>query len=221
MCGKNSTNVDSIVADKALVAIGVQGSFEGLFDQSLGVKLKGGHIEADRSSYQTSVAGIYAVGDVIGPPYLAHVASEEAVVCVERMGGLNPNGIDYDSIPACTYCVPQVASLGWTEQTCRAKGMQQGQDYRIGKFPLQASGKAAALGHTEGFVKLIVATKTLRLLGVHMVGCQVTELLAELGLAKALDVGVDDIIGTIHAHPTLSEAVREAALGAVERMVHF
>ena len=208
-------------ADKVLVAIGVRGNHEGLFDDKLGVEIVKDHIKVDKDTYQTSVKGVYAVGDVIGPPWLAHVASEEAVVCVERIAGHDAAAIDYEAIPACTYCQPQVASLGKTEQELKEAGLKPDEDYRIGKFPFQASGKAQAMGTTEGFIKLLTDTKYGELLGAHMIGEGVTELLAELGLARRLEATASEIIATIHAHPTLSEAVHEAALGTEGRTLHF
>lgn len=213
--------IEKVQADRVLVAIGVQGQISGLFDEKLGVTVHKGHIEVDRTTYQTHVPGIYAVGDVIGPPWLAHVASEEAVICVEQIAGHHPQPIDYSCIPGCTYCQPQVASVGLTEQACQEQGMKAGDDYTVGKFPFQASGKAQVMGHTEGFVKLISSRKHGEILGAHLIGDNVTELIAEIALAKRMEGTVDEVIATIHAHPTLSEAVHEAALGAVGRMLHF
>ena len=164
--------------------------------------------------------GIYAVGDVIGPPWLAHVASEEAVVCVETIADHRPTPIDYDSIPACTYCMPQIASIGLTEQACIEQGMQKGAGYGVSKFPFIASGKAHATGHTQGFVKLLSDAKNGQILGAHMVGESVTEMIAQLALAKRLEATVDQVIATIYPHPTLSEAVHEAAMGLDGRMIH-
>jgi len=207
-------------ADHALVAIGVRGRFDGLFEDGLGVELVKGHIKVDYraadATYASSVAGIYAIGDVIGPPWLAHVASEEAITCVERMAGHEVVDIDYDSIPGCTYCQPQVASIGYTEQRCKEEGLE----YSTGKFPFAASGKAQAMGETEGFTKLITG-KHGELLGAHMIGENVTELIAELGLARRLEATADEIISTMHAHPTMSESIHEAALGTEGRMLHF
>jgi len=208
-------------ADIVLVAIGVQACFDGLLDDSVQLQTEQGHIVVDPTSYQTSVEGIFAVGDVIGPPYLAHVASDEAVACIEFMNDLKPHGINYESIPACTFCVPQVASLGKTEQALKQQGLSKGEDYVVGKFPLSASGKAQALGQTEGFVKLIADAGSKQLLGAHLVGHNVSELLAELGLVAKMGGSIDDVIDTMHAHPTLAEAVHEAALGAAGRMRHF
>ena len=208
---------ETIEADKVLVAIGVQGRYEGLFDDDLGLEIVKDHIKADRHQYTTSVPGVYAVGDVIGPPWLAHVASEEAVACVEQIAGQKSHGVDYDAIPGCTYCHPQVASLGLTEFLCKERGYE----YTVGKFPFAASGKAQAEGHTEGFVKIIRDKKYGEILGVHMVGENVTELIAEIGLAKTVEATPEEIMATIHAHPTLSEAIHEAALGTAGRMLHF
>ena len=211
----------TVEADKALVAIGVRGRYDGLFEDSLGLELFKDHIKVDyrkpEADYQTSVPGIYAVGDVIGPPWLAHVASEEAIVCVERMAGHQAPDIDYQSIPGCTYCHPQVASIGLNEQQCK----EQGLEYSVGKFPFMASGKAKAMGETAGFVKMITGKKHGEVLGCHMIGENVTELIAEMGLARRLEATAEEIIATIHAHPTLSEAVHEAALGTQGRMIHF
>ena len=216
----DESKTKTFVADKVLVAVGVSGEFDGLFDESLGLETDRGHIKVDKTTYATSVPGVYAVGDVIGPPWLAHVASEEAIVCIERLAGHQPHPIDYDAIPGCTYCLPQVASLGRTEQALKADGLKPGADYHVGKFPFQASGKAQALGATDGFVKLITDATHGEILGVHMVGESVTELLAEMGLAKRLEATANEVIATMHAHPTLSEAMHEAALGAQGRMIH-
>ncbi len=216
-----SSQGETIEADCALVAIGVRGRFDGLFDDSLGIELFKGHIKTayrnPGATYETSVKGIYAVGDVIGPPWLAHVASEEAIVAVERMFGHTAPDLDYESIPGCTYCVPQVASIGYTEQRCKDEGIE----YDAASFPFQASGKAQALGDTTGFVKLIAGKKHGEILGAHMIGEGVTEMIAEMSLAKTLEATIDEVIATIHAHPTMSEAVHEAALGADGRMIHF
>ncbi len=207
----------TVEADKVLLATGVRGRYDGLFDDSLKLETHKDHIKVDRNTYATSVKGVYATGDVIGPPWLAHVAMDEAVVCVEQLAGHHPTPIDYDAIPGCTYCHPQVASLGKTEQQCKDEGL----DYNVGKFPFTASGKAQAMDATEGFIKLITGKKHGEILGCHMIGENVTELIAELGLAQRLEATADEIIATIHAHPTLSEAVHEAALGTDNRMLHF
>ncbi|MFW6031817.1 MAG: dihydrolipoyl dehydrogenase [Phycisphaeraceae bacterium] len=208
----------TLEADKVLVAIGVQGRYDGLFDDSLGVEIERHHIKVDKPTYATSVPGIYAIGDVIGPPWLAHVASEEAIACVERIAGVErPEEVDYESIPGCTYCQPQVASIGLTEEACK----EQGLEYEVARFPFQASGKAQAMNATEGFVKLITGKPHGEILGCHMVGETVTEMVAELGLARKLEATSEELIATMHAHPTLSEAIHEAALGTEKRMIHF
>ena len=211
---------ETIEADCVLVAIGVRGRYDGLFDGSLGVETFKDHIKVDyrreNPTYETSVPGVYAAGDVIGPPWLAHVASEEAVVAVERMFGHDAEDIDYEAIPGCTYCHPQVASIGYTTQRADEEGIA----YRVGTFPFQASGKAQAMGETTGFVKLLTGEKHGEILGAHMIGEGVTELLAEMALAIKMEATADEVIGTIHAHPTMSEAVHEAALGTEGRMIH-
>ena len=146
---------------------------------------------------------------------------ERSVARVERIAGHEAHGIDYQAIPGCTYCQPQVASVGLTEQACMDQGLKVGSDYTVGTFPFQASGKAQAVGHTEGFVKLIAGLPHKEILGAHMVGDSVTEMIAELGLAIRLEATLDEVISTMHAHPTLSEAVHEAALGASGKMLHF
>jgi len=217
----DDSKAETIEADKVLVAIGVRGRYDGLMADKLGVELFKDHVKVDYkkpgATYETSVKGIYAVGDVIGPPWLAHVASEEAIICVERMAGHDAPDMDYTSIPGCTYCHPQVASIGLTEAACKDQGLE----YNIGTFPFQASGKAQALGETDGFVKMITGKKHGEVLGCHMVGENVTELIAEMGLARRLEATAEEIIATVHAHPTLSEAVHEAALGTAGRMIHF
>ncbi|MGB0766281.1 MAG: dihydrolipoyl dehydrogenase [Phycisphaeraceae bacterium] len=219
--GDDSDATETIEAEKVLVAIGVRGRYDGLLADKLGVELFKDHIKVDYkkpgATYETSVKGIFAVGDVIGPPWLAHVASEEAVVCVERMAGHDAPDIDYESIPGCTYCHPQVASIGLTEQACKDQGL----DYNVGTFPFQASGKAQALGETDGFVKMITGKEHGEILGCHMVGENVTELIAEMGLARRLEATAEEIINTVHAHPTLSEAVHEATLATEGRTLNF
>ena len=217
----DESKVEVIKADKVLVAIGVVGNYEGLFGDAVGIKTDRGAIVVDKGTYETDAKGIYAAGDVIGPPWLAHVASEEAINAVEVMFDHEHHPIDYDAIPGCTYCVPQVASMGKTEQALKADGLKKDTDYNVGMFPFAASGKAQAGGHPEGFVKILSDAKHGEILGVHMIGDHVTELLAEMGLAKRLEATVDEIISTMHAHPTLSEAVHEAALGTQGRAIHF
>jgi len=203
--------------DMALVAIGVRGNIEDLGLEKVGVKTERGWITVDKTMYQTSVPGIYAIGDVIGPPWLAHIASAEGLVCVERLAGLNPEPIDYNYIPGCTYCQPQVASYGYTQQ----KAEEAGFDVKVGQYPFLASGKAQAAGETEGFVKVIFDAKSGKLLGAHILGSDATEMIAEMGLAGTLGATHHDILRTIHAHPTLSESIAEATAAALGEAIHL
>jgi dihydrolipoamide dehydrogenase len=200
----------------ALNATGVQANVEGIGLERLGVQLERGFIKVDQY-LRTNVPGIYAIGDVAGPPWLAHKASAEGIVCVEAIAGHHPQPIDYSNIPACTYCQPQIASIGLTEQQAR----QAGYELKIGKFPFSASGKAWGMGEARGFVKLIFEARYGELLGAHMIGPEVTELIAELGLARSSEATARTIFRTIHAHPTLSEAVMEAAAAAYEEAVNI
>jgi dihydrolipoamide dehydrogenase len=192
-----------------------------LFSDSLGIELDRGFIKTDAKevetpTYKTNVPGIYAIGDIIGPPLLAHVSSEEAVTCVERMAGHHTFGVDYNSIPGCTYTNPQIASIGMTE----AKVKEAGIDYIKGVYSLKSHGKAIATGATEGFVKLLASKPYGEILGAHIIGNSASELIAEIGLAIRLEATVEDIISTMHAHPTMAEAIHEAALGTEDRMIH-
>lgn len=196
-------------AELALMAVGVQGNVENLGLEAAGVKLEKGWIQVDDFG-RTGVPGLYAIGDVAGPPWLAHVASREGIVCVEAIAGKDPQPIDYDNIPGCTYCQPQVASLGMTEE----RAIAEGRPTKVGRFPFSASGKARAIGDTEGLVKLIFDARYGELLGAHILGSDATEMIAELGVAKTLETTAGGIMNTIHAHPTLSEAVMEAAEAA-------
>jgi len=171
-------------------------------------------------TYATSVPGVYAVGDVIGPPALAHVASEEAIIAVERIAGHDPIPIDYTVIPGCTYCHPQVASVGFTEQALQAQGLKKGQDYGIGSFSLQSHGKAIASNANVGLVKIIRGLPRGEILGAHILADQATELIAELTLARRLEATTEEINVTIHAHPTMHEAVHEASLAAEGKLIH-
>jgi dihydrolipoamide dehydrogenase len=208
----------TLEADVLLVSIGVLGNVEGVFADNLGVELFKGHIKADpKNGYKTNVPGIYAVGDVIGPPWLAHVAHHEAICCVETLCGKNPRTVDYGNVPGCTYTDPGVASVGLTEKAAREAGHQ----VRVGKFPFVASGRAQAADETEGFVKLVFDAKHGELLGAHMVGSQATELIAELVMAKKLEATEEEIIHAMHPHPTFSEAVMEAAGQALGESVHI
>lgn len=208
----------TIEAEVVLVSIGVQGNIEEVLDPSLKVEIVKNHIKADvKNGYVTNVKGLYAVGDVIGPPWLAHVAHHEAICCIEWVCGFARHTVDYGNVPGCTYTDPGVASVGLTEKAAREKGYE----LRIGRFPFLASGRAQAAGETEGFVKLIFDAKLGELLGAHLIGSQATELIAELVLARKLEATEEEIIDTIHPHPTFSEAVMEAAAQGLKRSVHL
>jgi len=206
-----------LTADKVLNAIGVVGNVEGFGLEELGVELFKNHIKVNKETYETNIPGIYAIGDVIGPPWLAHVASAEGIHCVETIKGIRNPAVNYENIPGCTYCQPQVASVGLTEK----KAKELGYELKIGKFPFMASGKAFAVGEREGFVKLIFDAKYGELLGGHIIGSEATELIAEVALARALEATGHSIIKTIHAHPTLSESIMEAAAQAYGEAIHI
>ncbi len=206
----------TIKADKALMAIGIQGNVEGLNLKEAGVEVEKSFIKVNEW-YQTTAENIYAIGDITGPPLLAHVASYEGIICVEKIAGHNPHALDYMSIPGCTYCQPQVASIGYTE----AKAKEAGYEVKIGRFPYSASGKARAIGVRDGLVKLIFDKKYGELLGAHIIGSEATELIAELGIAKALETTPLELSRTIHAHPTLSEMIMEAAAAADDEAIHI
>lgn len=214
---KTGDDEESLEADVVLSAVGVTGNVEEIGLDKAGVEHEKGAINADKSTYQTSADNIYAIGDVIGGPWLAHKASHEAIVCVEKLAGQNPHAINYKNIPGCTYCEPQIASVGFTEQQAK----DEGYDIKVGKFPFSASGKAAGLGHEEGFVKVIFDAKYGEWLGCHMIGSHVTELIAEAVVARDLETTGHEIISAVHPHPTMSEAVMEAAAEAYGEGVHL
>jgi len=213
LSGKESKTIE---ADSLLIAIGVQPNLDGLLATGLNVDLEKGYLKTD-ANYQTSIPGVYAAGDIIGPPWLAHVASHEAVEAIEGLfvAGKKPHKVTI--FPGCTYCHPQVASVGITEK----KAKEQGLKIKVGKFPYRASGRAVASGDVEGFVKVIVGEKHGEILGAHIVGAEATELIAEMGLAITLEATVDEILSTIHAHPTLSEMVMEAVAAAKGEAIHI
>jgi dihydrolipoamide dehydrogenase len=204
------------VANVAPSSLSYYRDSEDLGLKELNIELtKQGFIKTD-DSYMTSASGVYAIGDVIGPPLLAHKASEEGVVAVEKMSGLKSK-VHYDNIPSCVYCQPEIASVGLTEEQVKEQGIK----YNIGKFPFRANGKAVGVGDTEGFVKILSDSKTGEILGAHIIGHGATELIAEIGVAKTLESTPLEIGITVHAHPTLSEAVMEAALAALGRARNF
>ncbi len=196
---------EAIESDVVLIAIGVTGNVENLGLEETGVAVEKGSIKVDKD-YKTNIEGIYAIGDVNGPPWLAHVASSEGINCIEKIKGMHVPDIDYNTIPGCTYCQPQVASVGLTEK----KAIEQGYEINVGKFPFSASGKSRAMGETVGMIKVIFDKKYDELLGAHIVGVEATELITEFVLAKSLEATHEQILKTVHAHPTLSEANMEA-----------
>ncbi|WP_169978443.1 dihydrolipoyl dehydrogenase [Tautonia rosea] len=209
----------TIEAEVMLVAIGVEGNIQDLWDEKkVKIETFKGHIKADpKKGYVTSVPSIYAVGDVIGPPWLAHVAHHEAICCIERLCGHADRTVDYDNVPGCTYTEPGVASVGLTEKKAR----ELGREIRIGKFPFIASGRAVAAGEPEGFVKLIFDKKLGELLGAHIIGANATEMIAELVMARKLEATQEEILHAMHPHPTFSEAVMEAAGQGLGESVHL
>ncbi|MCX6199607.1 MAG: dihydrolipoyl dehydrogenase [Bacteroidetes bacterium] len=213
---KKDGSLDKIECDLVLSAVGIATNIEGLGLEEAGVKTEKGLVLTD-DFYQTNVAGVYAIGDITKGPALAHVASAEGITCVEKIAGKNPEAIDYGNIPSCTYCSPEVASVGLTEEEAKAKGIE----IKVGKFPFTASGKAKAAGAPEGFVKVIFDAKYGEWLGCHMVGYNVTELIAEVVVARKLETTGHEIIKSIHPHPTMSEAIMEAAAAAYGEVIHL
>jgi dihydrolipoamide dehydrogenase len=209
--GKSQT----ITADRLISAVGVVGNVENLGLEALGVKMERGTVVTDGLG-RTSVPGIYAIGDVAGPPMLAHKAEHEGVICVETIKGLHTHAMEKTKIPGCTYCHPQVASVGLTE----AKAKEAGHDVKVGRFPFAGNGKAIALGEPEGLVKVVFDKKTGKLLGAHMVGAEVTELIQGYVVAMTLETTEEELMHTVFPHPTLSEMMHEAVLDAYGRVIH-
>lgn len=208
--------VTSTEFSHAIVAIGIVPNTENIGLEALGVETERGHIKVDGFG-RTNVEGIYAIGDVTGAPWLAHKASHEGIVCVEKIAGQDPHPFETWNIPGCTYSRPQVASVGFTE----AKAKEAGHDVKVGKFPFIGNGKAIALGEAEGFVKTVFDAKTGELLGAHMVGAEVTELIQGYVIARQLETTEHELMETVFAHPTLSEMMHESVLGAYGRALHF
>jgi dihydrolipoamide dehydrogenase len=205
-----------LTVERVISAVGVQGNIENLGLEGLGVKTEKGCIVIDGFG-RTNVSGIYAIGDVAGPPMLAHKAEHEGVICVEKIKGLDAHPMNKDQIPGCTYCHPQVASVGLTEARAKAAGFE----VRIGRFPFVGNGKAIALGEDQGLVKTIFDAKTGRLLGAHMVGAEVTELIQGFVVAMGLETTEEELIHTVFPHPTLSELMHESVLDAYGRVIHM
>jgi dihydrolipoamide dehydrogenase len=184
--------------------------------EQTGIKTEKGKILVD-AYYQTNVQGYYAIGDCTPGQALAHVASAEGIICVEKIAGHHPAPLDYGNIPGCTYCSPEIASVGLTERAAKEKGYT----LKVGKFPFSASGKASASGHKDGFIKLIFDAKYGELLGAHMIGANVTEMIAECVALRKLETTGEELIKTIHPHPTMSEAIMEAAAAAYGEVIHL
>lgn len=214
---KTADGEEKVKVDVVLSAVGVTGNVEKIGLDEVGVKHEKGAIRINKETYQTNFDNIYAIGDVAGGPWLAHKASHEGINCVEKLAGENPSPINYNNIPGCTYCEPQIASVGYTEKQAK----EEGNDVLVGKFPFSASGKATAYGHEEGFVKVIFDSKYGEWLGCHMIGANVTELIAEAVVARDLETTGHEIIHGVHPHPTLSEAVMEAVAEAYKVGVHL
>jgi dihydrolipoamide dehydrogenase len=208
--------VVDLAVDKVILAIGITGNVEGLGLEGLGVKIDRGHIVADGYG-KTGVPGLYAIGDVTGAPWLAHKASHEGVICVEAIAGKNTHPIDKTNIPGCTYCHPQIASVGLTE----TKAKEAGHKIKVGRFPFVGNGKAIALGEDQGLIKTIFDEKTGELLGAHMVGAEVTELIQGYVVGKTMETTEEDLMHTIFPHPTLSEMMHESVLDAYGQVVHY
>lgn len=213
---ENKGNSQVLQADVILSAVGVSPNIENTGLEESGIIIENGKIKVDRF-YKTNVDGIYAIGDVVHGPALAHVASAEGIICVEKIAGKNPLPLNYGNIPGCIYTVPEVASVGMTEKEAREKY----NDIKVGKFPYTASGKASAAGNKDGFVKLIFDSKYGELLGAHLIGLNVTEMISELVVARNLETTGHEIIKSVHPHPTMSEAIMEAAAAAYGEVIHL
>ena len=213
---KTKKGEEVIECDVVLSAVGVVANLEGIGLENVGIASDKGKIMVN-DYYQTNIPSVYAIGDCVPGPALAHVASYEGIICVEKMAGMNPQKLDYANIPGCTYTTPEIASVGMTEKQAK----EQGLDIKIGKFPFSASGKASAANHKEGFVKLIFDAKYGELLGGHMIGYNVTEMVAELVSIRKLETTGHEIISTVHPHPTMSEAIMEAAAEAYDECIHL
>jgi len=213
---KTKKGEEIVEAEAVLSAVGITPNTEGIGLEEAGVQLENGRVKVDEY-YRTNVEGIYAIGDIIPGPALAHVASAEGIICVEKIAGLNPEPVNYSNIPGCTYTSPEISSVGLTE----TKAKEAGYEVKVGKFPFSASGKASAAGQKEGFVKLVFDARYGELLGAHMIGGNVTEMIAELVVAKKLEITGHELIKSIHPHPTMSEAIMEAAAAAYDEVIHI
>ena len=213
---KTKNGDETLECDVVLSAVGIASNLEGIGLEETGIASDKGKILVN-DYYQTNMPGYYAIGDIVRGPALAHVASHEAITCVEKIAGLNPEPINYMNVPGCTYCQPEIASVGFTEKAAK----EAGYDIKIGKFPFTASGKAKAAGASDGFVKVIFDAKYGEWLGAHMIGANVTELIAEVVVARKLETTGHEIIKAIHPHPTMSEAIMEAVADAYGEVIHI
>ena len=213
---KTKKGEEVIECDIVLSAVGVIANIENIGLEDVGIVTDNGKVIVDEY-YGTNIPGYFAIGDCVPGQSLAHVASAEGIICVEKISGAHPEALDYGNIPGCTYCSPEVASVGMTE----AAAKEAGYDIKVGKFPFSASGKASASGHKDGFVKLIFDAKYGELLGGHMIGANVTEMVAELVAVRKLETTGHELIKTVHPHPTLSEAIMEAAAAAYDEVIHL
>jgi dihydrolipoamide dehydrogenase len=213
---KGKKGEEIIECDIVLSAVGISANIENCGLEDVGILVDRGRIKVDEF-YKTNMPGYYAIGDVIPGPALAHVASAEGIICVEKIAGHNPDALDYNNIPGCTYCYPEISSVGYTEKAAKDAGYE----VKVGKFPFSASGKASAAGAKDGFVKLIFDAKYGELLGAHMIGNNVTEMIAEIVAIRKLETTGHELIKTVHPHPTMSEAVMEAAAAAYDEVIHL
>jgi len=205
-----------IKAERVILAIGIEANTDDIGLGKLGVKLDRGHVVVDEYS-KTNVKGLYAIGDITAPPWLAHKASHEGVICVEKIAGESPHPLNHANIAGCTYCRPQIASVGLSEQAAKDAGVE----IRVGKFPFIGNGKAIAMGEAEGFIKTIFDAKTGELLGAHMIGAEVTELIQGFVIGRTLETTEAELLETVFAHPTLSEMMHESVLNAYDRGIHM
>ena len=213
---KTKKGEEQLSCDVVLSAVGISTNLEGIGLEDVGVATDKGKVIVD-DYYKTNIPGIYAIGDIVHGPALAHVASAEGIICVEKISGQHVEPLDYKNIPGCTYCSPEIASVGYTE----AQAKEAGYDIKVGKFPFSASGKASAAGAKEGFVKVIFDAKYGEWLGAHMIGANVTEMIAEVVAARKLETTGHEIIKSVHPHPTMSEAVMEACAAAYDEVIHI
>jgi len=213
---KNSKGDQKMDSDIVLSAIGVSTNLDNLGLEALGIKTESGRVVVD-DLYKTTAPGYFAIGDIVHGPALAHVASAEGIICVEGIAGHKPEPLDYNNIPGCTYCSPEVASVGMSEK----QAIDAGYEIKVGKFPFSASGKASASGAKEGFVKMIYDAKYGELLGAHMIGSNVTEMIAEIVAVRKLETTGMELLKTVHPHPTMSEAVMEATAAAYGEVIHL